>query len=85
MQSIITEDGVTVHEGDHVYNYYDMWPGHIVAGTVSENGRKEGEALNLRRDLWFDVKRSNGGGTSLLNGERICSIPFAQRKGWPGV
>lgn len=84
--SIQTEDGVIVHEGDRVYNYYDMWPGTIVADSVRDYARG-GEEVNIKRNLWFDVRRDDGDerDTAMLNGERICTIAFAKRKGWPGV
>ena len=67
---IRTEDGVEVSEGDRVYNYYDMKPGVIVEGTV-----------RLMPDAWFDVRHDDGT-TSVLNGERICSLEYAKRRGF---
>lgn len=73
-RTIRTEDGVTVQEGDRVYDYYSMEPGVIVPGTVIENGG----------DLWFDVKHDNGDRV-ILNGQRICSPAFAVSRGFPGA
>jgi hypothetical protein len=69
---IRTEDGVIVHEGDRVYDYYNMKPGVIVPGSLTH-----------APDVWFDVKHDDGT-RSLLNGSRICSITFAQRRGFKG-
>jgi hypothetical protein len=73
----VTEDDVFVFPGTRVYNYYDMKPG------VIENIRQDDfdEAVNLKRDLWFYVKHDDGS-KALLNGERICTIEFAKRRGF---
>jgi hypothetical protein len=65
-EPIITEDGATVHKGDRVYNYYDMEPCTI----VSEPDHAD----------WFWVKSERG--ETILNGARICTIAFAQRRGF---
>lgn len=67
MTTIITEDGVEVIPGDRVFNYYDRKWGWIVEAPDSAG--------------WFDVKHDDGT-TGYLNGERICSLAFATRKGW---
>lgn len=88
MQDIRTEDDVIVHEGDRVYNYYDMWPGTIVIDSIrNENHHQLGRETDLRTDLWFDVQRDDGDefDIALLNGQRICSIAHARRMGWKGV
>ena len=64
---IRTEDGHTVAHGDRVFDYYSM-----AAGVIAEPPDAEG---------WFTVRHDRGT-TALLNGERICTIAFAQRKGW---
>jgi hypothetical protein len=64
---IRTEDGVEVAPGDRAYNYYDRKAGRI-DWVSSENG-------------WFDFFHDDGT-SAYLNGERICSLAFAQRKGW---
>lgn len=66
-RTIRTEDGKKVAAGSRVFNYYDM-----KAGIISSPIDKEG---------WFDVTHDDGS-TALLNGERICTIPFARMKGW---
>lgn len=73
MNSITTEDGVVVHEGDRVYNYYDMKPGVIVPNSIT-----------MAPDAWFDVQHDDGTRT-LLNGARICSIEYARKRGFKGA
>lgn len=72
MDRIRTEDGVYVNEGDRVFNYYDMKPGRIEPGTGI-----------MAPDLWFTVKHDDGT-QALLNGQRICSIKYANVRGWLG-
>jgi len=67
---IRTEDGVTVGENDRVYNYYDMKPGYIKPNSI-----------RMMPDPWFDVVHDDGT-TSVLNGERICSLQYAKRRGF---
>jgi hypothetical protein len=67
-----TEDGQEVKIGDRVYNYYDMKPG-VIEGPVRE-----------MPDPWFDVKHDDGT-VSILNGQRICSMEYAVRRGFPGA
>lgn len=64
-----TGDGVLVQEGDRAYNYYDMKPGKV--------GRHAG---NLP-DPWFDFEHDDGTIT-VLNGQRICSMEYAKRRGF---
>jgi hypothetical protein len=79
---IMTEDDKIVGHGDRVYNYYDMVPGtirikmHDVEQITNET--------NIRHDIWFEFVR-DGGGTSILNGARICTIEFAKRRGFKGA
>jgi hypothetical protein len=70
---IVTEDGVTVNEGDRVYNYYDMKPCVIVPNTI-----------RMMPDAWFDTEDDNGK-VSVLNGQRICTIEYAKRRGFKGA
>lgn len=70
---IKTEDGVVVNEGDRIYDYYSMEPGVIVPNTI-----------RMMPDAWFDVEKDDGSRT-LLNGQRICTLTYAQRKGWPNA
>jgi hypothetical protein len=65
--TIFAEDGVELGVGDRAFNYYDRKSGAI-EGPVYSDG-------------WFEFRHDDGSRTS-LNGERICSIGFAQRKGW---
>lgn len=70
---IRTEDGKDVKEGDRVYNYYDMKPGVIVPGTV-----------RMMPDAWFNVEHDNGK-RAILNGERICTLEYARKRGFPNA
>ena len=63
---IISEDKVEFQEGDRVFNYYDMQVGTIVF---------------IEHDGWFKFHQDDGSETE-LNGERICSLDFATKKGW---
>lgn len=74
-QTITTEDGVTIKPGVVAYNYYDMKVGSIQEGTISENGG----------DLWFRFVHADGSGSAILNGARICSIRYAERRGFKGA
>ena len=65
---IKTEDGVELTTGDWAYNYYDRYPGII--GEID------------KYDHWFYFKDPLLGTNKFLNGERICSIEFATKKGW---
>lgn len=91
MQDIRTDDGMIVHEGDRVYNYYDMWPGTIVPGSIRDYSRSASERPdgkpNPRIDLWFDVQRDGDDerDKAMLNGARICTIAYAIRRGFKGV
>jgi len=61
---IRTADGVTVHNGDRVWNYYDLqWV------TIVEEPDNEG---------WFYVRDDNGG-LKTLNGERISAVEIHPR------
>jgi hypothetical protein len=68
----VTEDGVTVREGDKVYNYYDMVPGTIGSPAFDST--------------WFrflpDEPGVSGG---ILNGQRICTMAFAKARGFRGA
>lgn len=64
-----TEDGVELKTGDRAYNYYDM--------TVGTIGRDvDGD--------WFEFDLDTGGDT-LLNGQRICTLEYAARRGFRGA
>lgn len=68
--TITTEDGVTLVQGDDAYDYYNMKPGKI--GRMANTGDP---------DPWFDFDHTDGT-SSLLNGARICSVEFARRRGF---
>lgn len=65
---IRTEDGMVLAPGDRAFNYYDMKPGRI--------GR-----MDLGSEGWFSFLHEDGS-YATLDGSRICTIGFAQRKGW---
>jgi hypothetical protein len=67
--TITTEDGVTLKEGDHAYDYYSMAPG--VIGPISN-------FWSDPPDPWFDFIHDGTGKRVLLNGQRICSDAFAK-------
>jgi hypothetical protein len=67
--SYLTEDGVRLVEGNRAYNYYSMKPGKI--------GRFAGNMP----DPWFDFEHDDGT-ISVLNGQRICTIEYAQSRGF---
>jgi hypothetical protein len=54
-------------QGDRVFNYYDRKLGEIISPPDSAG--------------WFDVRQDDGT-TAYLNGERICTIEYAMRRGW---
>ena len=64
---ILTEDNVIVTVGDRAFNYYEMKVGQIIS-EPEWNG-------------WFKFHQDDGSETE-LNGERICSLDFANKKGW---
>lgn len=66
---VITEDGATLHPGDRAFNYYDM-----KAGTIGDDLDDSG---------WFTFVHDDGT-DAVLNGARICTTAYAERKGWPG-
>jgi len=68
MRSIVTEDEVTLVEGDRAFDYYGMKWG--VIGTVDTYG-------------WFDFIHDDST-RSTLNGERIATFdPRTRNKNWP--
>lgn len=64
-----TEDGVTLKTGDRAYDYYNMKPGTI------------GKDAGSHPDPWFDFNHDDGT-VCLLNGQRICTIEYAKRRGF---
>jgi hypothetical protein len=83
--SIMTEDDVIVHPGARVYNYYDMWPGTIQPLSDYEVEAALKGGVDIKEGIWFYVKPDDGGPRAQLNGVRICTIEFAQRRGFRGV
>jgi hypothetical protein len=66
----VTECGATVAQGDRVYNYYSMEPGII------------GRSFD---GTWFEFHGETSRKRTQLNGQRICTIEFAKRRGFRGV
>ena len=75
LPAYVTEDHVTVHQGDLVYDYYGMEP--VIIGEPSGS------------DGWFDTLAADGSGkrsrSGMLNGARICTMQYAARRGFPGA
>lgn len=69
--AIKTEDGATLYPGDRAYDYYSMEPGVIGKLEPLQNG-------------WFDFHHDKGR-RLLLNGQRICTLEYAKRRGFPGA
>jgi hypothetical protein len=63
---IITEDHVELVEGDQAYDYYDF-----NLGTIHD----------IDASGWFDLVTEDGR-RLYRNGQRVCSVAFAQRRGW---
>jgi hypothetical protein len=80
---IRTEDGKIVHDGDRVYNYYDMVPCTIKFGPYGPTIYHEGADAN--QDIWFDTVQDDGRHSAILNGQRICTIEYAKRRGFRGA
>ena len=67
-ETVRTEDGAELREGDAAYNYYDRKPGRI--------GR-----LELGPDAWFTFRHEDGT-SAYLDGSRICTVAYARSRGW---
>lgn len=84
-RKIRTEDGVEVGEGDRVYGFHSqMTVGTIVLGSMGSEKRKdEHHNREMQGSVmpWFTVEFDNGK-RELLNGQRVCSVEYATRKGW---
>src|SRR5206468_3342913 len=65
-----TEDGATLKQDERAYDYYTMEP-----GTIGNPGGSDG---------WFYFHHDRGTRT-LLNGQRICTLAFAKRRGFEGA
>jgi hypothetical protein len=61
--------------GTAIYNYYDMEPGFITA--LATRPQKDTSGMLPDGIAWW-VDTSAG----YLDGSRMCSIEFAQKKGW---
>lgn len=66
---VIAECGTRLREGDRAYSHYTM-----SAGTIEEVGT----------DGWFNFRHDDGK-ASLLNGQRVCSMPFARLRNFKGA
>lgn len=73
---IMTEDHVELGFGDKAYDYYNMKPGKI--GRIHA---PYGNGEDLNQDIWFDFEHDEGG-SAMLNGQRICTLRFAERRGF---
>lgn len=92
-----TENGVTVTEGDTVYDYYSMEPVLIgePCGADPSQGwfhtyrPQDAPVWDYRKSTWANnaigaqvgVYSSAG----MLNGQRICTLEYARRRGFPGA
>jgi hypothetical protein len=86
MTDIVTADGAVLHEGDRAFNYYDMRIGRI--GRIDSRpqpdtmkGQNSSTPIEEWSNYWFDFVSDSGGSTS-LDGSRICTVECARRKGW---
>jgi hypothetical protein len=67
IRTVRTEDGVTLNIGDEAYDYYGFNLG-VITGPIDSAG-------------WFDLVTADGR-KLYRNGERICSIAYARKRGW---
>ena len=65
--TVTLEDRKVAHVGDRVFNYYDRVPVNIT---------------EIGSDGWCDTKLDDGSRGAYLDGSRMCSISFAEAKGW---
>lgn len=83
---IRTEDGRTLATGDRAFNYYDMKAGVIGAMDAyaqpdTLKGQNSSTPVELWSNYWFEFNEDDGRRTH-LDGSRICTIEYAQRRGW---
>lgn len=82
---IRTEDGVEVGEGDRVYGFHSqMCVGTIRIGSMGSEAREDVyHASDMQGSTmpWFTVDFDNGT-REYLNGQRVCSLEYARRRGW---
>jgi hypothetical protein len=82
--TIRTEDGIEVREGDRIFDYYTMKAGTIGTLDLHLEPRTDayyGPEMQGSLTPWFIVHHDDGT-RCLLNGQRICSLAAAERKGW---
>jgi len=82
----VTEDGVTLGVDDRAFNYYDMKPGRIqrflgFPQPDPAKGQSSATPLEEWTNYWFIFEHDDGTSAD-LDGSRICSVQFAQKKGW---
>jgi len=83
---ITTEDGVVVGSGDRAFNYYDMKVGKIeridsYAQPNTQAGQNSSTPVAEWNNYWFEFRHDDGS-VSSLDGSRICSVAYAERRGW---
>lgn len=85
---IKTEDGVEVGINEPVYDYYSMKPCYIIKFDAGER-TDEFHSWDMQGSTmpWFTVQHTDTEGNPVqsrqyLNGQRICSVDMAKRKGW---
>lgn len=66
-ETMTLEDGTTAQVGDRVFNYYDRFP--VTIDRIGYDG-------------WADTITDDGSRGPILNGQRMCSLEFAARRGW---
>lgn len=86
MRTITTADGVALASGERAFNHYDHKAGRI--GTIDarpqpdpRRGQSSATPIAEWSNYWFDFVQDDGTTVS-LDGSRICTIDYAQRKGW---
>jgi len=86
MTKIYTEDHKILTTGDRAFNYYDHKVGTIgkidsYAQPDTMKGQNSSTPVGEWNNYWFEFIHDEGGSTS-LDGSRICSIEYATRRGW---
>lgn len=85
-QTIRTEDGVEVGNGDKVYGFHSQMCVGTIRGLFASkfDVRKDeyhGHLMQGSVEPWFYVDFENGK-TELLNGQRVASIEGAKKLGY---
>lgn len=83
---ITTADNMLIETGNRAFNYYDMKPGTIgeIDSYPQPNtmaGQDSSTPMNEWDNYWFKFINDDGG-TTILDGSRICTMDFAHTKGW---